>query len=173
MNIGSGKTNGIEIILRKRKGPITGWLSYQRNKTQYTFPNLNQGKPFFSDHDKTQEFKSVFMTNIGSWELTANWVFASGHVYTDSENVEVENLQIIISSDRNESRLPPIHHLDVSLSKTWGVSIAKFHTGLSIYNLYDRNNISHKRYNPYKSELTMTDVAMFGITPTIFLQISF
>jgi len=55
-----------------------------------------------SDHDKTQEFKSVFMTNIGSWELTANWVLASGHVYTESENIEVENLQIIISSDRNE-----------------------------------------------------------------------
>ena len=173
MNIGSGTANGIEFLLRKRKGLITGWLSYQRNKTQYTFPNLNQGKPFFSDHDKTQEFKSVFMTNIGSWELTANWVFASGHVYTDSENVDVENLQIIISSDRNESRLPPIHHLDVSFSKTWVVSIAKIHTGLSIYNLYDRNNISHKRYNPYTSELTMTDVVMFGITPTIFLQISF
>jgi hypothetical protein len=170
---GSGKANGIEIILRKRKGPITGWLSYQQNKTKYNFPELNKGKSFLSDHDKTQEFKSVFMTNIGSWELTANWVFASGHVYTKSENVEVENLQIIISSGRNESRLPPIHHLDASLSKTWGVSIAKIHTGLSIYNLYDRNNISHKRYNPYKSELTMTDVAMFGITPTIFLQISF
>ena len=174
MNIGNGKTNGIEIILRKQKGLITGWLSYQRNKTQYTFPNLNQGKPFFSDHDKTQEFKSVFMTNIGFWELTANWVFASGHVYTNSENVDVATgNEIIIVSGRNESRLPPIHHLDVSLSKTWRVSIAKIHTGLSIYNLYDRNNISHKRYNPYKSELTMTDVAMFGITPTIFLQISF
>jgi hypothetical protein len=173
MNIGSGTANGIEFLIRKRKGFITGWLSYQRNKTQYTFPNLNQGKPFFSDHDKTQEFKSVFMTNIGSWELTANWVFASGHVYTDSKNVDVENLQIIISSDRNESRLPSIHHLDVSLSKTWGVSIAKIHTGLSIYNLYNQNNISHKRYNPYTSELTMTNVAMFGITPTIFLQISF
>ena len=170
---GSGKTNGIEIILRKRKGPISGWLSYQQNKTKYNFPELNNGQSFLSDHDKTQEFKSVFMTNIGSWELTANWVFASGHVYTDSENIEIENLQIIISSDRNESRLPPIHHLDVSLSKTWMFSIAKIHTGLSIYNLYNRNNISHKRYNPYKSELTMTDVAMFGITPTIFLQISF
>ncbi len=170
---GSGKTNGIEIILRKREGPITGWLSYQQNKTEYNFPELNKGKSFLSNHDKTREFKSVFMTNIGSWALTANWVFASGHVYTDTENINVENLQIIISSDRNESRLPPIHHLDVSLSKTWGVSIAKIHTGLSIYNLYDQNNISHKRYNPYKPELTMTDVAMFGITPTIFLQISF
>jgi ferric enterobactin receptor len=170
---GSGKANGIEIILRKRKGPITGWLTYQKNKTQYNFPELNNGKSFLSDHDKTQEFKSVFMTNIGSWEMTANWVFASGHVYTDSENINVENLQIIISSDRNQSRLPSIHHLDVSLSKIWVVSIAKIHTGLSIYNLYDRNNISHKRYNPYTSELTMTDVAMFGITPTIFLQISF
>ena len=174
MNIGSGKTNGIEIILRKRKGPITGWLSYQQNKTKYNFPELNNGKSFLSDHDKTQEFKSVFMTNIGFWELTANWVFASGHVYTDSENVEVvTGNEIIIASGRNESRLPLIHHLDVSLSKTWGVSIAKIHTGLSIYNLYDRNNISHKRYNPYKSVLTMTDVAMFGITPTIFLKISF
>jgi len=170
---GSGKTNGIEIILRKQKGPISGWLSYQQNKTKYNFPELNNGNSFLSDHNKAQEFKSVFMTNIGSWELTANWVFASGHVYTESENIEVENLQIIISSDRNESRLPPIHHLDVSFSKTWDVSITKFHTGLSIYNLYDRNNISHKRYNPYKSVLTMTDVAMFGITPTIFLKISF
>ena len=170
---GSGSTNGFEIILRKRKGPISGWLSYQQNKTKYNFPELNNGKSFLSDHDKTQEFKSVFMTNIGSWELTANWVFASGHLYTDVENVEVENLQIIIPSGRNESRLPPIHHLDVSLSKTWRISIAKIHTGLSIYNLYDRNNISHKRYNPYKSALTMTDVAMFGITPTIFLKISF
>ena len=173
MNIGSGTANGIEFLIRKRKGFITGWLSYQRNKTQYTFPNLNQGKPFFSDHDKTQEFKSVFMTNIGSWELTANWVFASGHVSTDFENVDVENLEIIISSDRNKSRLPPIHHLDVSFSKTWVVSIAKVHTGLSIYNIYDRNNISHKRYNPYTPELSITNVAMFGITPTIFLQISF
>ena len=170
---GSGSTNGFEIILRKRKGPISGWLSYQQNKTKYNFPELNNGKSFLSDNDKTQEFKSVFMTNIGSWELTANWVFASGHLYTDVENVEVENLQIIIPSGRNESRLPPIHHLDVSLSKTWRVSIAKIHTGISIYNLYNRNNISHKRYNPYKSDLTMTDVAMFGITPTIFLQISF
>jgi len=170
---GKGKANGIEIIFRKRKGPITGWLSYQQNKTEYIFPELNKGKSFLSDHDKTKEFKSVFMTNVGSWELTANWVFASGHVYTESEKVQVENLQIIISSGRNELRLPPIHHLDVSLSKTWKVSTANIHTGLSIYNLYDRNNISHKRYNPYKSELTMTDVAMFGVTPTIFLQISF
>lgn len=170
---GKGTAQGIELLLRKRKGRFTGWVSYQRNKTLYTFPDLNEGKPFLSDHDKTQEFKSVLMTHIGSWELTANWVLASGHVYTGLDNVNVENFRVVISTDRNETRLPHIHHLDVSLSKIWIVSLAKVHTGFSIYNLYDRNNISHKRYNPYTSELTMTDVAMFGITPTLFLKVSF
>lgn len=170
---GIGTTTGIELLLRKRKGRLTGWLSYQKNKTEYTFPSLNEGMPFLGDHDISHEFKSVIMTHIGKWELTGNWVWAAGHVYTNPENVFVVNRQIVIPSEQNKVRIEPIHHLDISLSKSWVLSITKVHLGVSIYNLYNKKNISHKRYNPYTPELTTTDVSMFGVTPTLFLKISF
>ena len=173
LNQGTGKTKGIEILFRKRRGLLTGWVSYQRNNTLYTFQSLNEGKSFLSDHDKTHELKTVIMTTFAGFNLTANWVYASGHVYTGLENMNIENLRAVISTDRNELRLPPIHHLDISFSKLWFVNMIKIHAGISVYNLYNHNNISHKRYNPYTSDLTMTNVAMFGITSTLFLKISF
>ncbi|MFL2994259.1 MAG: hypothetical protein ACJZ1Y_01410 [Candidatus Neomarinimicrobiota bacterium] len=44
-------------------------------------------------------------------------------------------------------------------------------TGLSIYNVYNRKNISHKRYNPYTSGRILSDVIMLGTTPTIFIEV--
>ena len=44
--------------------------------------------------------------------------------------------------------------------------------GLSIYNIYNRKNVSHKRYNPYASDSIISDVIMLGITPTLFVQAS-
>ena len=174
MDGGKGFARGFELLIRKQKGRLTGWLSYQRNQTHYEFPELNNSDPFLSDHDVTQEFKSVVMTSIGAWNLTANWVFASGRVFTHPDNIQVDqSYNILVSRRQNGERLNSIHHLDVSISKTWLISSARIHFGLSVYNLYNQNNISHKRYNPYTVSLTTTDVAMFGITPTLFLQISF
>ena len=171
---GNGYSKGIELLLRRKKGRVTGWVSYHRNKTQVEFPELNDGDPFLSDHDVSQEFKSVVMTTIGSWNFTANWVFASGRVFTHLDDIQVDpSDNILISKGKNEQRLDSIHHLDISMSKTWLVSNTKFHFGLSVYNLYNQNNISHKRYNPFTSSLSSTNVIMFGITPTLFLQISF
>ena len=45
--------------------------------------------------------------------------------------------------------------------------------GVRRLSLYNHKNISHKRYNPYTSDLSMTNVSMFGITSTLFLKISF
>ena len=114
------------------------------------------------------------MTRIRKWDFTATWVYASGRVYTSAENMYVNSgYQILTTGNQNNERLDSIHHLDVSISRTWQVSPAVIHTGLSIYNLYDQWNISHKRYNPYTTQLAVTDVAMFGITPMAFVKISF
>ena len=128
-----------------------------------------------SDYDVTQELKSVFITTINGWNFTANWVFASGRVYTNKDYIDIDNQEKIIqlSNNINKERLNPIHHLDISIAKTWFISKIKIYSGLSIYNLYNKNNISHRRYNPYTSTLSSSDVSMFGITPTLFLKIKF
>ena len=171
---GSGTAQGLEILFRKKTGPLTGWVSYHLNKTIYNFPDLNDKTPFLAGHDKTHELKSVVMTRIKNWDLTVNWVFASGRVFTDISNMYVNSGYIISTSkDHNIKRLEPIHHLDISISKILNIYTTTVHTGVSIYNLYNKLNVSHKRDNPYTSELTSSDVAMFGITPTAFVKISF
>ena len=170
---GSGYSSGAEFLIRKNKGKITGWISYLLNKTVFEYPDLNNGMGFLGDHDKTHEIKSVLMTSIGNWDLTANWVYSSGRVYTNKNNIDNSNQIISIISELNNERLKPIHHLDISVSTHYTLFMTRIHTGISIYNIYNKNNISHKRYNPYTPVLTVTDVSMFGITPTFFLKISF
>ena len=73
----------------------------------------------------------------------------------------------------NEERLPYIHHLDVAISREWMFKSVLFNLGFSIYNIYNKKNISHKRYNPYTSQLSVSNVFMLGITPSINFKASF
>ena len=73
----------------------------------------------------------------------------------------------------NGERLPYIHHLDVAISTEWMFKSVLFNLGFSIYNVYNESNISHKRYNPYTPQLSVSNVFMLGITPSINLKVSF
>ena len=80
---------------------------------------------------------------------------------------------IKITGDRNEKRLDAVHHLDLNISKSLKINTTIIDVGCSVYNVYNQNNISHKRYNPYTSQLTVKDVSMFGITPNAYIKIRF
>ena len=171
---GDGSSMGIEFLVRKINGKITGWSSYHINKTKFNLPSFNQGSPFPSDHDKRHELKTVLITKLKSYNFTANWVFSSGRVFTNLKNMSVDpGYKIIIDQNVNDNRLPYTHHLDISISREYNLHPIIIQTGLSVYNLYNKSNISHKRYNPYSSYLTMTNVETFGITPTGFIKIRF
>ncbi len=176
LDLGNGFSQGLELLFRKKDGRISGWFSYHLNQTKLDFPSLNNGKVFLADHDKMHEIKLVTISRIFNIDFTATWVFSSGGNYTSKDNLYVEpgsGYEIIKTGNRNNHKLKPTHHLDVSLSKSVKFLVASIDFGCSIYNLYNKNNISHKRYNPYTSEISVTDVSMFGITPTIFFKIKF
>ena len=77
------------------------------------------------------------------------------------------------SGEINEERLPNVHHLDVAISREWMFKPVLLNLGISIYNVYNKSNISHKRYNPYTPNLSVSNVFMLGFTPSINLKISF
>jgi len=60
----------------------------------------------------------------------------------------------------------------ISISKDFNLKYFNINSGLSIYNVYNRKNISHKRYNPFSSGKIISNVMMLGITPTIFFEIN-
>ena len=108
-----------------------------------------------------------------NWDITTSWSYSSGRVFTHENDINKTNdFQIIFDSDsRNKQRLPSIHHLDLSISKMYKLKKFEINAGLSIYNVYNRKNISHKRYNPYTSGKILSDVTMLGTTPTIFIEV--
>jgi len=63
--------------------------------------------------------------------------------------------------------------LDIGISKSWKISPVVIDVGFSIYNIYNKNNVSHKRYNPYTSQLSVSNISMFGMTPSVNIKISF
>ena len=113
----------------------------------------------------------VFNTNI-----SASWVFSSGRPFTDIEDLYVESgsgYEIFTKQKYNNQRIPSSHHLDISFSKTLKLLNFGVDLGFSIYNIYNKNNVAHKRYNPFVENLSIKDVSMFGITPSIFTKIVF
>lgn len=171
---GTEKTGGGEVFIRRKNRQINGWIAYQFNNTKYSFDDINNGQFFNADHDITHELKTVFITSILDCDVTATWSYSSGRVYTHpSEIYKTNDFQIIFNPGaRNKERLNPVHHLDISISKKYVVNHLQLDMGLSIYNIYNRKNVSHKRYNPYASDSIISDVIMLGITPTLFVQAS-
>ncbi len=175
-NSGEGISQGIEIQLRRKTGKITGWLSYHLSKTKYNIFNFNEGKSYYANHDKNREYKVVALGRLFNVNFSASWVFSSGRPYTNLDNVYVvsgSGYEIFTRDNYNGERIQSSHHLDVSFSKTINISKIAVDLGCSIYNLYNKNNIAHKRYNPFSGQISMKDVAMFGITPSIFTKIYF
>ncbi len=176
INPGYGKIGGLEIQFRKKSGLLTGWVSYHNSNTKYQILNFNEGNLFFADYDKNHEIKTVILGKIFNTNLSASWVFSSGRPFTSLENLYVESgsgYEIFSRGEYNNKRVKYSHHLDINLVKNFEISMVGIELGFSIYNLYNRKNIAHKRYNPFSRELSVKDISMFGITPSIFTKIIF
>ena len=171
---GQEKANGAEFFIRRKNQAINGWVSYQINNTKYSFPDIDDGKYYNANHSIEHEFKSVFITSILDWNLTTNWSYSSGRFYTDESDVYIaSDFQVLFNpGTRNNKKLPPTHHLDFSVSKKFKINRFEVNAGLSIYNVFNKKNISHKRYNPYSSGKIISDVVMLGMTPTFFIEIN-
>ena len=172
---GDGNSSGVEFLVHKRQGIMQGWLAYHYGKSTLSFDVLYGGQSYLADHDHTQELKFVAMGKINSWDITLNWIYSSGTVFTGLSNMSISDDETIFISDngKNTYRLSPIHRLDLNVTKSLSILGWSMETGLSIFNVYNRENISHKRVNPFGTEPSMTNIKMLGFSPTVFAKIYF
>ena len=173
-------SQGIEVLVKKSRGKIHGWISYNYGMAEWIFDELNDKKLFSTDNDRTHDFKTVAMSNIGPWQITLSWLYFSGRAYTDNDNLEIyedEDGNVALEAKPgtfNSSRFPDAHRLDVSIVRfsTWAG--LNWEYGLSLFNVYNNKYISHKRYTYASTEtdILVNDVEIMGITPTIYFKIS-
>ena len=166
-NVTSGKgwSYGVEFLVRKEIGKVTGWVGYTLSWTKQQFDELNFGKPYFARYDRRHDVSIVVMYSpTPKINLSASWVFASGnavtlpssiymyYTMTDhlnlSENVNNDITNTVFQGftenygDKNNVRMKPFHHLDIGVQflkphkKNKGQSIFE----VSIYNVYNYKN---------------------------------
>lgn len=176
---GTGYAEGIEFLIQKKFGAISGWVSYTLGKVVYKFPDFDFGDPFPANQDRTHEFKFVSTYETGNWNFSASWVYSTGLPYTAPESQYFIELldgikqSYIHVSEKNVNRLPDYHRLDLSASYKFKNKQFNGDIGFSIFNVYDQDNIWYKKYDLSVSPIEITNISMLGITPTIFLKLNF
>jgi TonB-dependent Receptor Plug Domain/CarboxypepD_reg-like domain len=150
---GKGQSRGIECMLERKTGNIRGVISYTLSKSTRQFDDLNLGRPFLFQFDRTHDFKinvSYYLNKCV--DFSANWVFMSGTPITlagvkynfQSLDNPTGQKDVLYYSDLNGYRLPPNHRLDLSLNLNFNHLIRSIPIQhvlqLGAYNTYNRAN---------------------------------
>lgn len=148
---GSGRSYGVELLIRKNAGILTGFASYAYTKTEFQVKNelrsesINKGEYFPADFDQPHNFNlaaSFQLTRLFS--ISANFLYSSGRPVTlPSSSYTLDNKRIFNVEERNNFRIPPTHRLDISLTLEGSKKKNKRYESsfsLSVYNVYGRSN---------------------------------
>ena len=174
---GSRTAKGLELLVRKKDGYLRGWAAYNYGIVECEFPDLNGGKTFLADHDRTHELKSAIIWSLGPWNMTVTGLISSGRVYTPNNNLKIrenENANYTLVADagmRNSKRLPIVHRIDMSVTRSLRLLAKNWDIGISIFNLFNRRNISHRSYNLTTDPFITRDIVMLGLTPTLSVRL--
>jgi hypothetical protein len=176
---GTGYATGVEFLVQKKTGSLTGWVSYTLGKAKNKISIY--GDDYFSaSQDVTHEFKFVSMYDYRNWSFSLTWLFASGRPYTSPDGSYTINLlngteqTYIDFGPKNASRLPDYHRLDLGVNyhlrkkengNEWG------NIGLSVFNVYNRRNIWYKEYQIIDGNIIETDKLFLGFTPNLTLTL--
>lgn len=179
---GKGRAYGAELLIRKTKGLITGWIGYTISKTEKSFDEIEEGNWFPAKYDKPHDLSIVInYTPAGKWSFSAVFVYGKGSTYTPVVGrYFIANNIVNEYGKYNSARLPDYHRCDISatlqLKKT---STTDSKLIFSVYNLYNRKNpffvFPEVKGNLERFVLSVTpkEVSIFPILPSISWEFTF
>lgn len=173
---GTGLAQGVELLLQKKAGKLSGWLSYTLGRVEHQFDVFGEDA-FPASHDVTNELKLVAMYRVGRWSLGGTFIYATGQPYTAPlgaytvELLDGNTTDHFAISDKNAVRLPDYHRLDLSVNYDYDYFLGgKGAFGFSLFNVYNRQNIWYKEYEVVEGYIVETDVNLLGITPSFYFN---
>jgi len=184
---GESRAYGLELLLRKNSGNLTGWLAYTLSRSEQRTPGrtpiepgINEGEWYLTNYDKTHDLSMTGSYKLNkNWQLNANFIFQTGLATTfPTAQYEYEGITVPVYDDRNVDRLPEYHRLDISATLTPKANQdRKFQSSWSfgVYNVYNRKNaysISF-RENEDTNQNEAVRLSLFGIIPSVTYNFKF
>jgi hypothetical protein len=170
---GKGRAYGIEFLLRKNTGSLTGWIAYTLSRSEKKFDDINDGQWYPARQDRTHDI-SVVLNYRASQRVTlsATWVYYTGNAITfPSGKYQVDNNIVNYYTSRNAYRMPAYHRLDLGASLLLKKT-DRFTSELSfsIYNAYARKNAYAILFRTNEDNPSITEavkVYLFSAVPSI------
>jgi hypothetical protein len=176
---GVGRAYGIEVLLRKRRGKLTGWMGYTLSKTERKINGVNDDKWYNARQDRTHDLTLVGILQLNKkWTLSATWIYYTGDAVTYPAGKYIINDRVFYYyTDRNSYRMPDYHRLD--LGATLQLKKRKrFSSELnfSIFNAYGRYNAYQIEFEESEEEFGKTiavQTSLFSFVPSISYNFKF
>ena len=163
---GDSKSIGLEALLRKDFGAITGWVGYSYSVTRTETDGTNNNQYYYPRQDRTHTINLITNFNItdifaylygrpgsitnSKWSFGINFIYATGqpitipgYTYFINQLPDWDNSKYSVNlypSSINSSRLPAYIRMDVNL--TWEKNYGNWTLApyLQVFNVGNRKN---------------------------------
>lgn len=175
---GSGRSYGLELMVRKNVGALTGWLSYTLSKTQTRIPEINDGRWYDASNDRRHNLSATATYKFNNrWQMSAVFSYSSGQPLTVPDvKYEIDGTTCYYFSERNGYRTPASHHLDLSAVYTHEGKKFTYQWAFGIYNLYNHYNPFVVYFTDDSSKPSGTKAvqqSLYGIVPSVSYTLKF
>ena len=203
---GDGLSYGVDLMVRKETGAVSGWLAVSYLEADRTFPDPLSplpGRPEVSyspifdrriDVDLVLRYPAPW-----GWEGGIRWNLGTGIPYTsvlgsyqyyepryvggrglewsgapdpDADPDDDGDFGVVLG-DRNSSRYPAYHRLDVSFRRTSEKSWGSITPYVNLVNVYNRRNVLFYFFEYERSPAVRSGVSMFPVLPTFGVEVRF
>jgi len=199
---GRGRSWGVDAMLRKETGDLTGWISLSFLKADRTFPDTQS--PVVPSPEV--DYPPIFDRRIDAdlvlsypgpwgWQGGVRWNLGTGIPYTralgsyayyspryveggeldwtgDDDSSALGGYGVVLAG-RNSSRYPLYHRLDVSFRRTFPKSWGSLTPYLNLVNVYNRRNVLFYFFQYDQDPPVRSGISMFPVLPTVGLEVSF
>lgn len=170
----NGKAYGIEFMIKKQLGMLTGWISYTYSRVllkvngKFEGETVNDGKYFPANFDKPHDLKFIVNAKLyRRLNFTSNFIYNTGRPITyPVAYYNFLNVNRVFYSERNEFHIPDYLRLDFAATINGNLKAKKLnHSSLTftVYNVFGRRN-------PYSIFFKVEDRFVKGYQMSIFGQ---
>jgi TonB dependent receptor/CarboxypepD_reg-like domain/TonB-dependent Receptor Plug Domain len=178
---GKGRAYGVEMMMRKTSGKLTGWVGYTLSKVEKKIVGINNDQYFNARQDRTHDISIVAMYDISKkWNISGTWVYNTGNAVTfPSGKYNASGQTVFLYTERNGYRMPAYHRMDIGVNFEPSINkTRKYKSSWSfgLYNAYARENAFSINFRENKDDRTKTEAvqtSLFRIIPSVTWNFKF
>ena len=164
--VGDGYNYGVDLMLQKNSGKLTGWIAYSWAKAPRQFVRDGELVVYPSVHNREHDLNVVANYKLNDkWNFSATYIYATGTPYTEVKNGYVLGENAIFSyEEHNSSRYPTLTRLDVAATyQLPRYKRIEHSVKFAVYNAtFAKNPISYKYNNVKGSHIYKSPVYIFS-----------